>query len=59
MKVFIVKQEDELKIITVKPAQEAAFLEEYNGKIIVKGESIQEALIRFGELMSTEPGQKQ
>ncbi len=51
MSVYIVKREDseDMKIMTVKPEDEAQFLEDYAGKILIKGDSIQEALIRYGE----------
>jgi hypothetical protein len=52
MKVYIIREEGELKIITVQPPQETDFLREYAGKIIAQGSSIQEVLIRFGELVN-------
>jgi hypothetical protein len=50
MAVYIVKEEKELKIITVRPDQEAFFQADYAGKILVSGNNTMEALIRFGEL---------
>jgi len=47
---YIVKEGKELKIITVRPDQESFFQVDYAGKILVSGNNIMEALIRFGEL---------
>jgi hypothetical protein len=47
---YIVKEGKELKIITVRPDQEAFFQVDYAGKILVSGNNTMEALIRFGEL---------
>ena len=47
---YIVKEGKELKIITVRPDQEAFFQADYAGKILVSGNNTMEALIRFGEL---------
>lgn len=63
MKVYIVKETpgepvgaDDLKIITVKPEDEPAFLRDYDSKIIASGNSIQDVLIRFSELANQRPG---
>jgi len=50
MAVYIVKEEKELKIITVRPDQEVYFQADYAGKILVSASSTMEALIKFGEL---------
>jgi len=50
MTVYIVKEENQLKIIKVKPELEEAFRTDYAGRVLVSGDSIQEVLIRFGEL---------
>lgn len=50
MKVYIIKQNDELKIIKVQPNQEAEFLQQYEGCIVAEGNGIQEVLIQFGKL---------
>ena len=47
---YIVKEGKELQIITVRPDQESFFQADYAGKILVSGNNIMEALIRFGEL---------
>lgn len=59
MKVYIIKEKpgniegaDDLKIIKVQPEQEKAFLEEYQGRIIITGSSIQDVLIQFGQLIN-------
>jgi hypothetical protein len=50
MAVYIVKEGKKLTIITVKPEQEACFQADYAGSILVAGDSIQDVLIRFGQL---------
>jgi hypothetical protein len=50
MKVYIIQQNDELKIMKVQPENEAAFLEEYKQFIIAKGSSIQEVIMQFAKL---------
>jgi hypothetical protein len=50
MPVYIVKDGKELKIITVQVHQEAFFLADYAGRILVVADSTMEALIKFGEL---------
>jgi hypothetical protein len=37
-------------IMAVKASEEESFQQEYAGKILAKGESIQEILIEFGQL---------
>ncbi len=50
MAVYIVKEEKELKIITVRPDQEVYFQADYAGKILASGNSTLEALLKFNEL---------
>ncbi len=50
MKVYIIQQNDELKIFKVQPENEAAFLEEYGSLTIAKGSSIQEVIMQFAKL---------
>lgn len=50
MKVYIIQQNDELKIFKVQPENEAAFLEEYRALIIAKGCSIQDVIMQFAKL---------
>jgi len=40
---------DEMTIITVKVELEAWFLEDYAGKILIKGDSIQDVIIKYSE----------
>ena len=47
---YIVKEGKELKIITVRPDQEAFFQADYEGRILVSGNNTMEALMKFGEL---------
>jgi len=47
---YIVKEGKELKIIAVRPDQEAFFQADYEGRILVSGNNTMEALIKFGEL---------
>ena len=49
MRTYIVKQENALKIIQVRPELEEAFQAEYAGKILFSGNSIQDVLIQFGQ----------
>ena len=50
MAVYIVKEEKQLKIITVRPDQEVYFQADYEGRILVCGNNTMEALMKFGEL---------
>lgn len=51
MNYYIIKNSDgELVIMKVRFDQEASFLEDYQGMILVCGSSMAEALIRFDEL---------
>ena len=61
MKVYIVTENpcvmvgsEDLKIMKVPPEQEAAFLEEYAGRILAVGSSIQDALIKFSLALNNE-----
>jgi hypothetical protein len=38
---------EDLKIMEVRPEQEAAFLKEYAGRILVAGSSIQDVIMKF------------
>lgn len=49
--VYLVKEEGKLILMKVKPEQEAEFLVDYKGKILLSGDSIQEVIIRLNELM--------
>jgi hypothetical protein len=40
---------EELKLINVRPEDEAAFLKEYEGRILVSADNVQEAFIKFNE----------
>ena len=40
---------EELKLINVRPEDEAAFQKEYEGRILVSADSVQEAFIKFNE----------
>jgi hypothetical protein len=59
MKVYIVTENpcalvgcEDLKIMTVQPELEAAFLKEYEGRIIATGTSVQDVLIQYGKLIN-------
>jgi hypothetical protein len=49
MKTYIVKEENQLKIIQVKPELEEAFQAHYAGTILFSGDSIQDVLTQFGQ----------
>ncbi|MBP6417067.1 MAG: hypothetical protein KA330_11460 [Chitinophagaceae bacterium] len=49
MKIYIIQQNDELKIMKVQPENEAAFLEEYKNFIVAKGGSIQDVIMQFAK----------
>lgn len=49
MKYYLVNVNDENKIMKVEDESTADFLEEYNGKIIVAADSIQEILMKVNE----------
>jgi hypothetical protein len=49
MRTFIVKENDQLKLIQVRPELEKAFQAEYADKILFAGDSIQDVLIQFGQ----------
>lgn len=56
MKHYLLKtSKEELKIMGVKPEDEAAFHAEYDKEIVFSGDSIQELLIRWGELLKEAP----
>ncbi|OQP67675.1 hypothetical protein [Niastella populi] len=59
MKVYIVTENpctlvgcEDLKIMTVQPDLEAAFLKEYEGRIIASGNSVQDVLIQYNQLIN-------
>ncbi len=43
----------DLQIIEVKPEQEEAFLKDYEGRIVATGNSIQEVIMKFSELLKS------
>lgn len=49
MQTYIVKEEDQLKIIQVRPELEAAFQAQYGDKVLFSGNSIQDVLIQFSQ----------
>jgi hypothetical protein len=50
---YLIKtSEGELKIMQVKPADEASFHATYGKLIIASGSSIQEILIKYGQLLN-------
>lgn len=50
MAVYIVKEEKKLVIITVQVHQEAFFQADYAGRILVRADSITQALMKFQDL---------
>jgi hypothetical protein len=54
MKVYIIQQNDELKIMKVQPQDEAAFLEEYESCIVASGQTVQEAIQQFARMKENE-----
>jgi hypothetical protein len=59
MKVYIVNGKpctlvgsEDLKLMQVRPELEAAFLKEYEGRIIASGSSIQDVLIKYNLLIN-------
>jgi hypothetical protein len=42
------------KIVQVKETDEASFLADHGHEVLVSGDSIQEVIIRFGELVNGE-----
>jgi len=49
MRTYIVKEDDQLKLIQVRPELEKYFHAEYAGMILFAGDSIQDVLIQFGQ----------
>jgi hypothetical protein len=47
---YIVRENNQLKIIQVRADQEAYFQADYASRILASGNNTMEALIRFGEL---------
>ncbi len=50
MTTYIVKEEKELHIYQIRDDKQASFLADYGPKMLVQGDSIQDALIKFNEL---------
>lgn len=56
MKTYLVQlPSKELKIFTVQPEQEEAFLKEHSQNVIAKGRSIQDIIMQFAKLKAEEP----
>jgi hypothetical protein len=51
MRTYLVKEEDQLKLIQVTPELEEAFNAAYAGEILFAGDSIQDVLTQFGETL--------
>ena len=49
MRTYLVKDDDQLKLIQVTPELEEAFQAHYASNILFAGDSIQEVLIQFGQ----------
>jgi len=49
MRTYLVKEDDQLRLIQVRPEQEEYFHTEYAGMILFAGDSIQDVLIQFGQ----------
>lgn len=54
MKVYIIQQNDDLKIMKVQPEDEADFLAKYQTCIVATGASIQEAIQQFAKMKEDE-----
>jgi hypothetical protein len=50
MKMFIVNEEKEYKILKVEPNQEAAFKKEFGDKVLVEGKNLGELINNFQQL---------
>jgi hypothetical protein len=50
MTTYIVKEKNELHIYQIRDDQKEAFLVDYGPKILIEGDSIQDAIIKFDEL---------
>lgn len=49
MRTYLVKEDDQLQLIQVRPDLEETFHAQYDGKILFAGDSIQDVLIQFGQ----------
>lgn len=57
MRHYLIKtSEGALKIMQVSLADESSFQAAYGSQIILSGSSIQEVLIKWGQLLNSEPG---
>ena len=50
MTTYIVKEKNELHISQIRDDQKESFLADYGPRILVEGDSIQDAIIKFDEL---------
>ena len=50
MTTYIVKEKNELHIYQIRDDQNESFLADYGPRILVEGDSIQDAIIKFDEL---------
>ena len=57
MKCYIIKRNDELKIIKVKPEDEEEFLQENASCIVAEGSNLQEVIQQFIKMKDVESGQ--
>lgn len=58
-RVYIVKDNEEMKIITVPPELESTFLDKYEGKIITHSYSITGVLEKYSALLNYLAAQEQ
>jgi hypothetical protein len=49
MKTYLVNDENKLKLIQVPPELDETFHNQYDGKILITGDCVQDVLIRFGQ----------
>ena len=49
MRTYLVKEENQLKLIQVRPELEAAFQQQYADMVLFSGDSIQDVLTQFGQ----------
>jgi hypothetical protein len=50
MTTYIVKEKNKLDIYQIRDDQKETFLADYGPRILVEGDSIQDAVIKFGQL---------
>jgi hypothetical protein len=53
MTIYLVNQENELRIIPVLPTQESDFRKKYSQRILTSGETIEEVFRKFDEMPVT------